>query len=86
MDSNSLDKTLNFILNTLPRTLAPWEATKTFRQKTLKILSKLKEKKNVKRQSLELHVAISRKNTIFDKKNYKKWRVNEKYENLQCGH
>ena len=45
MNSKSADKTLNFILNTLLRTLAPWEAIKTFRQKRLKFLSKLKEKK-----------------------------------------
>ena len=36
MDSNSLEKTLNSILNTLPRTLAPLEAIKILRNKSLK--------------------------------------------------
>ena len=36
MDSNSLEKTLNSILNTLPRTLAPLEAIRISRKKSLK--------------------------------------------------
>ena len=36
MDSNSLEKTLNSILNTLPRTLAPLEAIRISRKRILK--------------------------------------------------
>ena len=36
MDSNSLEKTLNSILNTLPRTLAPLEAIRISRKKNFK--------------------------------------------------
>ena len=42
MDSNSLDKTLKSILNTLPRTLAPLEAIKILRNKNLKKKLKIK--------------------------------------------
>ena len=43
MDSNSLDNSLNFIINTLPRTLAPYEAIKILRNFFL-TFCKLKKK------------------------------------------
>ena len=87
MNLKSADKSLNFNLNTLPRTLAPWEAIKTFRQKTLKIISKLKEKKCQKTKFRTECCDFTKKilSTNFDKINDRKWRVNEKSENLQCG-
>ena len=56
MNLNSLDKTLNFILNTLPCTLAPYEAIKIFGEKKVK---KKFEKKMLNEIFLELNIVIS---------------------------
>ena len=45
MDSNSLDKTLNFMLNTLPRTVAPLGAVNKKQKFDKKFFFKLKKTK-----------------------------------------
>jgi hypothetical protein len=59
MYSNSLEKALNSILNTLPRILAPSEAINILRKKRWK--KKLKKKKMSNEKFLVLNIAISRK-------------------------
>ena len=83
MDSNSLDKTLNSILNTLPRTLAPSDSISIFRKKVLK--------KSL--HFLELNIAISRKNSGASMQGVEnclqtlqKMKVNKNPENWQCAY
>ena len=60
MDSNPQDKTLNSILNTILRTLAPKEQLRFLEKK---IEKKIEKKRIVKWKLLELNIAISRKNS-----------------------
>ena len=48
IDSNSLDKTLNFILNSISRTLAPLEAISNWKKSLNKVLNLKKTQKTVK--------------------------------------
>ena len=59
MYTNSLEKALKSILNTLPRTLAPLEAIKILKIKSWK--KKLKKKILSNQRFLELNIAITRK-------------------------
>ena len=74
MDSNSLDNSLNYILNTLPRTQAPSKAIRSLGKTFFKSLKRIfKDLSNDK--ILEVYVVTSQKNlsfTFFDKKIDKK--------------
>ena len=83
MDSNFLDKTLNFVLKTLPRTLTPLEAIRIWKKKSLnKVL-----KKTVKLQkSRSVSYDFTKKNLggQFLKRKIIWRRMNENSENWQC--
>ena len=81
MNSDSLNKLLNSILNTLPRILAPWEAIQEKLTKNWEKMNK-KIKKIVKsqRSRLDFHhlTVFFQCHEYVAQKETKKWKVNEK--------
>ena len=85
MYSNSLGKALNSILNTLPRTLAPLEAIRIWKQFKQRIKDFFK--KTVKLQkSRSVCYDFTKKNLVaqFLTRKMTRNRVNESSENWQC--